>query len=294
MVFSNLQPHEKDAFFALLDETKSVHVELRGTLTATARRRYFSSRPDLLSHAGGGAGADAGHAAAASALQHAFSKTTPQQAASTISGLKKSMPNLNYPASSSAEDVNSSSVSGRVAAAAAAFNSSGAPIPRPPPRRGATSTSSEEQAETNKLVPHKKFGDVDISSGPAMFSSLRHSTANKTATAPEPILPPAFSARKNNFAPPPVRRLDATTATAATTPSPPPPPPPPPPVRSRQQEPEGEPAEALYDYSSEDPGDLEITAGQRLVIIERTSDDWWTGEMDGRRGLVPAAYVKVL
>ncbi len=50
-----------------------------------------------------------------------------------------------------------------------------------------------------------------------------------------------------------------------------------------------------------------------MFVVEKTSDDWyvsvyvycvmllltyvacrWTGEIDGRRGLIPAAYVKLL
>lgn len=52
--------------------------------------------------------------------------------------------------------------------------------------------------------------------------------------------------------------------------------------------------------------------GQRVLVMEHTSDDWyvvlplitigvrlnvylrWTGEIDGKRGLIPAAYVKML
>ncbi|KAI9063480.1 hypothetical protein FKP32DRAFT_1686092 [Trametes sanguinea] len=43
-----------------------------------------------------------------------------------------------------------------------------------------------------------------------------------------------------------------------------------------------------------DPGDLDLQEGVRVLIVEKTSDDWWTGEINGQRGLVPAAYVKLL
>ncbi|KAJ3524532.1 hypothetical protein NM688_g8541 [Phlebia brevispora] len=87
-----------------------------------------------------------------------------------------------------------------------------------------------------------------------MYSSIRHGTANKTAVPP-PVAPPIPSALppiKNEFGPPPVRRVSATntrSTVAQKTASPPPPPPP----RPRVEEPqvEGDWAEALYDYSSE-------------------------------------------
>lgn len=61
-----------------------------------------------------------------------------------------------------------------------------------------------------------------------------------------------------------------------------------------EPEPEGEWAEAVYEYTSDDPGDLPLHEGQRILVTERTSDDWWTAEYEGRRGLVPASYIKVL
>ena len=91
---------------------------------------------------------------------------------------------------------------------------------------------------------------------------------------------------------------------------------PPAPVEEPEEEEySGEWAEALYEFSSnvrtlvsiyfiyfvgahlfgvQDSTDLSITAGERLLITERNSKDWWTAESDNGRGLVPAAYVKIL
>lgn len=124
-----------------------------------------------------------------------------------------------------------------------------------------------------------------------------------------------------------MRRVSTTSSVSSDVKSPPPPPPPRP--AQEEPEPEGEWAEAVYEYSSEvrsisksivvvssydimiqDPGDLPLQEGQRVLIVERTSDDWlvnsltlvtellltfcrWTGEYQGRRGLVPASYMKV-
>lgn len=200
---------------------------------------------------------------------------------------------------------------GRVAAAAAALKlnpgeqtpSGNGGFPRPPARRMNTGSSSEEPPppEHNKLTPSRvslpsqivdavaalpplmpapppaqKFGDVDMSSGKNMFNSLRNSTAAKHAAPAQvaPPTPPAFQ-RKNDFAPPP-RRVPSTGSSRSSVISNSAPPPP---IPRRTQEPEpeegGEWAEAMYDYHSEDPGDLDLQEGVRVLILEKTSDDWW-------------------
>ncbi|TFY52302.1 hypothetical protein EVJ58_g10095 [Rhodofomes roseus] len=271
MVFANLNNREKDAFFSLLDELSAV-------LSLRDRSINLSALWLLLS------------------VSSWWPSHFPQEAASIV---KRAIPPPRPDASSASSQQASvpefpSAAAGRVAAAAAAFGASGAQLPRPPARRAPSSASEEQESSANKFVQEKRFGDVDVSSGKAMFSSLRNSTASKHATPPSvaPPTPSAIQSRRGAFAPPPVRRADSTASNAGNTSSPPPPPPPRP--RVPEPEPEGEWAEALYDYTSDDPGDLPLEEGARVFIVERTSDDWWTGEMDGRRGLVPAAYVKVL
>lgn len=86
----------------------------------------------------------------------------------------------------------------------------------------------------------QRFGDVDTSSAKSMFTSLRNSTANKSATPPSvaPPIPAAFGPKRGGFAPPPVRHVSP-----APAPEPEPEPEP-------EEETAGEWAEALYDYSS--------------------------------------------
>ncbi|KAM6495443.1 SH3 domain containing protein [Amanita muscaria] len=57
---------------------------------------------------------------------------------------------------------------------------------------------------------------------------------------------------------------------------------------------EGQWGEALYDYVSDEPGDLNIRENQKIWVTQRNSDDWWTGEVDGKSGLFPASYVELL
>jgi abl interactor 2 len=83
-----------------------------------------------------------------------------------------------------------------------------------------------------------------------MFNSLRNSAAGKPAVQTPPTPPTTFQQKKNQFAPPPVRNV-APPVSPERSPSAPPPPPPPLRPRVQEEEPEGEWAEVLYDYSSE-------------------------------------------
>jgi hypothetical protein len=106
------------------------------------------------------------------------------------------------------------------------------------------------------------------------------------------VIPSAFAAPKSTYGPPPVRRTTSDTgaggAAVGTRAVPPAP--------AEEEVSEGGWAEVLYDYSSEDPGDLVIEAGARVFVTDRSSEDWWTGQVEGqgREGLFPASYVKLL
>jgi len=318
MPFANLPTHEKDAFFALLDE-------------------YFASRPDLLSRAGGAAaigstqermgtqpiptaalttaaqralanpaatrmlasgiqraattgsragGGTGGHQGAASAAAMApFAAAALPSLVSAASahdaGGTKHDRNVSAPPPSTGAGVGF----GRVAAAAQAFSGSGTASGH----GTSASPAPAKPANPSKLVAQKKFGDVDVSSAGAMFRSLRGSTAAKNAPPPTVYTPPAFPVKKSaGLPPPPVRRASAVPAAPS-----------PEPEEDVQAEPEqeegaGEWAEALYDYTSEEASDLHLREGERVLVTEKTSSDWWTGEVDGRSGLFPVSYVKLL
>lgn len=172
----------------------------------------------------------------------------------------------------------------------------------------------------------QKFGDVDTSSAKGMFGSIVTSSARKNAApAPPPVAPAAFGQKKNPFGPPPVRR-----ATSNSDDTPPPvqrhqq-------EEEEEEETQGEWADALYDYESavRDFGifvaDLNflnelanrmlgifvsrlisgcwLQSGLRtigefiedsLLPVISCSDRRWTGEFNGKKGLFPASYVKIL
>ena len=54
----------------------------------------------------------------------------------------------------------------------------------------------------------------------------------------------------------------------------------------------------LYYYSTQlhklSSDDLSFKARDRIELIEKTSNDWWTCKLNGRQGLVPSNYVRVL
>jgi hypothetical protein len=58
---------------------------------------------------------------------------------------------------------------------------------------------------------------------------------------------------------------------------------------------EGVTAIALYDYDADEDNELSFRAGERIVEITATSEDWWEGRRadGGGAGLFPATYVEV-
>ncbi|KAF8923116.1 hypothetical protein BGZ58_003324 [Dissophora ornata] len=51
---------------------------------------------------------------------------------------------------------------------------------------------------------------------------------------------------------------------------------------------------ALYDYDAQQEGDLSFKGGDRIELVERTgsTEDWWTGKLNGRQGVFPGNYVQ--
>lgn len=52
------------------------------------------------------------------------------------------------------------------------------------------------------------------------------------------------------------------------------------------------PAKALYDFAGATEDELNISAGEELFICEKIDADWVRGVINGRVGLVPAAYIE--
>ncbi|KAF8358326.1 hypothetical protein PRIPAC_93321, partial [Pristionchus pacificus] len=50
-------------------------------------------------------------------------------------------------------------------------------------------------------------------------------------------------------------------------------------------------ATAVYDYVSQEPGDLSFNSGASIKIIERVGTEWLSGELHGRHGIFPVSFV---
>ena len=51
---------------------------------------------------------------------------------------------------------------------------------------------------------------------------------------------------------------------------------------------------ALFDFHSDVTDDLSFKVGVVIKLKERVNDDWLKGELNGKTGTFPAAYVEVL
>lgn len=49
----------------------------------------------------------------------------------------------------------------------------------------------------------------------------------------------------------------------------------------------------MYDYPGQTADDLDFCEGDRIEIVERISDDWLKGKLNGQVGMFPAAFVEV-
>ena len=63
-------------------------------------------------------------------------------------------------------------------------------------------------------------------------------------------------------------------------------PPPPPPAKKAPM------VKALYDYDANEADELTIKAGDLIVLISKDDPGWWTGSLNGKKGLFPANYVQ--
>ncbi|KAF8070193.1 SH3 domain-containing protein [Lyophyllum atratum] len=87
--------------------------------------------------------------------------------------------------------------------------------------------------------------------------------------------------------------IPSSAATPAYTPDPPAPYQPPPAAASHGVSFQ---ARASWDYNEagQNPGDLSFRAGDVIDILAQTNNDWWTGRLNGREGLLPSSYVSRL
>ncbi|XP_030624679.1 rho GTPase-activating protein 4a [Chanos chanos] len=52
-------------------------------------------------------------------------------------------------------------------------------------------------------------------------------------------------------------------------------------------------AVAMFDYSARSASELSFKQGERLLLHSKPSSDWWRGEVNGAKGLIPSKYISV-
>ncbi|XP_074605573.1 growth factor receptor-bound protein 2 drk [Brevipalpus obovatus] len=50
--------------------------------------------------------------------------------------------------------------------------------------------------------------------------------------------------------------------------------------------------QAMYDFTPQENGELEFRRHDIITVIDRSDQNWWEGEISGRRGYFPATYVE--
>ncbi|XP_069501509.1 rho GTPase-activating protein 4 isoform X2 [Ambystoma mexicanum] len=50
-------------------------------------------------------------------------------------------------------------------------------------------------------------------------------------------------------------------------------------------------AKAKFDYTGRTPQELTFKKGDKLVLHHKTSEEWWVGEREGTKGLIPHSYI---
>lgn len=50
----------------------------------------------------------------------------------------------------------------------------------------------------------------------------------------------------------------------------------------------------LYTFNAQTPAELSLNSGDEVLIVEKVDDEWWYGEVNGKRGHFPKKYVQLL
>lgn len=52
-------------------------------------------------------------------------------------------------------------------------------------------------------------------------------------------------------------------------------------------------AKVLFDFNAQDPSELPLKVGQIINVLKQDGD-WWEGELNGKKGLLPSNYVQLI
>ncbi|BGP54198.1 hypothetical protein JCM8202_001332 [Rhodotorula sphaerocarpa] len=170
------------------------------------------------------------------------------------------------------------------------FGSSSTSSSRPPPPPMRSGASSASASRPTPAAPAAAAGAAvgAAAATASVFSAMLHDSAEKEAFfslldeyfASRPQFAALFSAEAPaaGAAPSPVAAAAAPLAPAASRPS---------------RSPSGlGTATALYDFEGTQAEDLPFVTGDTITVTEIVSDDWLKGELRGRTGIFPTAYVQ--
>eukprot|EP01135_Chromosphaera_perkinsii_P004257 Nk52_evm9s273 gene=Nk52_evmTU9s273 len=153
---------------------------------------------------------------------------------------------------------------------------------------GSSATSSYGNANTNTASSaYNKYGSSATSAynqyGSNNSSSYDRYSGSSSYSNTASAAPSKYDSYSNT--PPP---YEASAPAARVPPVPKP--------RTRPPVPSKPTCRALYDFEAQESGDLGFKQGDTIVITSRTEsvDDWWKGELNGRKGNFPANYVELI
>ncbi|KAL4254548.1 Bridging integrator 3/RVS161-like protein [Abortiporus biennis] len=175
-------------------------------------------------------------------------------------------------------------------------------------KRSDAAQQIEDLEITKRVISTSKYVQAKrAEGGTSATSSLGRATSTTSTTSSTVsrglVPPPSRSVSNSSFSkkmpppgppslaapPPPYSASTASSAAAATKRAPPPPPP-----LKPKPKPAAEIVVALYDFDAQADGDLSFRAGDRIEIVEKSdsTDDWWTGKLNGQQGVFPGNYVQ--
>lgn len=172
----------------------------------------------------------------------------------------------------------------RITSSSASYQTSTSPIPSPQPSPVISPRPDFKNANYGGHLKPTDFttaSDLGKSPGSVSPSQLRQSSPGDYFGGRIPPSPASTVA--SNFS----QSSNGNAVVAKKKP----PPPPPKRIASGKLE---EYVVAQYDFAGQGAGDLSFCEGDRIKIIKKTQtdQDWWTGEIAGRRGSFPANYCK--
>jgi amphiphysin len=161
----------------------------------------------------------------------------------------------------------------------------------------------EELNITKRIISTSKFVQANRATGGGSMARTPSSTSSLSSTKSPPItggfkkapLPPPSAAASQPAPPPPYTPSNAAASSAAAAAAAKRAPPPPPPMKPKPNlAPKPQVVVALYDFVAQADGDLSFNAGDRIEIVEKTgsTEDWWTGRLNGVQGVFPGNYVQ--